>query len=295
MEKLKRKSGLYCIMRKYLVILTVLFFVSVSAGLSFEGIFAEQKRGTVAIIDLSGAISPSSSGFSSGLTPETVRELNQEAERRNVDAIVYEINSGGGSVVASKDVRRSIESVEVPTVCRIRDVGASGAYLFSLGCDSIVADSASITGSIGVTSSYIEFSDLMEEIGVGYVNITAGENKEVGSPYKEPTEEEKQILKEKADIIKEEFLGAVSDERNLSEQQQEIVGTGEIFLGSEAIELDLVDELGGRATAVEEAGNLTGMKVSPVEIQQTSSFSLLDLFMPGLEINRGSPLTASLR
>ena len=282
-------------MRKYLAVLTLLVLISLSAGLSFEGIFAEQKRGTVAIIDLSGAISPSSSGFSSGLTPETVRDLNQEAERRNVDAIVYEINSGGGSVVASKDVRRSIESVEVPTVCRIRDVGASGAYLFSLGCDSIVADSASITGSIGVTSSYIEFSDLMEEIGVGYVNITAGENKEVGSPYKEPTEEEKQILKEKADIIKEEFLGEVSEERNLTDKQQEIVGTGEIFLGSEAMNLNLVDELGGRSTAIEEAGNLTGLKLSPVEIQQTPSFSLLNFFLPGLEIDSRSPLTASLR
>lgn len=281
-------------MRKYLFVLAILMMVSLTAGLSFEGIFAEQERGTAALIDLSGAISPSASGFSSGLTPEKVRELNREAERRNVDAIIYKINSGGGSVVASKDVRRSIGSVEVPTVCRIRDVGASGAYLFSLGCDSIIADSASITGSIGVTSSYIEFSDLMEEIGVGYVNITAGENKEVGSPYKEPTEEEKQILKEKADIIKEEFLGAVSDERNLTDQQKETVGTGEIFLGSEAQELNLVDGLGGRSTAIEEAENLAGKKLSTVEIQQTPSFSLLNLFMPGLEINGESPLTASL-
>ncbi|MEF8880695.1 MAG: S49 family peptidase [Candidatus Nanohaloarchaea archaeon] len=294
MEKLKRKLGLYCFMRKYLVILAAVIMVSVAAGLSFEGIFTQQQTGTVALIELSGTISPSSSGFSSGMTPEYIRDLNEEAMKRNVDAVVYEINSGGGAVVASKDVRRSIESVDVPTVCRIRDVGASGAYLFSLGCDSIVADSASITGSIGVTSSYIEFSDLMDEIGVGYVNITAGENKEVGSPYKKPTDEEKQILKEKADIIKEEFLGEVSEERNLTNQQEEIIGTGEIFLGSEAKELNLVDKLGGRSAAIEEAGNLTDRELRPVEIQKEPSFSLLSLFMPGLDIGGKSPISASL-
>lgn len=281
-------------MKKIIVFFGLMVFASAAAGLSFNDLFLSQERGDVALVDLSGTISPSSGGFSSSLTPEQVRDLNQMAVDRNVDAVVYEINSGGGAVVASKEIRRSIDNLDIPTVCRIRDVGASGAYLLSLGCDSIVADSASTTGSIGVTSSYIEFSDLMDELGVGYVNVTAGENKEVGSPYKEPTGEEKEILEEKTDIIGEEFLSDVSEARNLTQEQKQEVGTGEIFLGSEAIELGLVDDLGGRETAIEKAENITGKNLEPVNLQQTPSFSVFDLFLSSLEIGSQSPIKASI-
>ena len=281
-------------MKKIIVFFGLMIFASVAAGLSFNDLFLNQERGDVALVDLSGTISPSSSGFSSSLTPEKVRDLNKMAEDRDVDAIVYEINSGGGAVVASKEIRRSIDNLEIPTVCRIRDVGASGAYLLSLGCDSIIADSASTTGSIGVTSSYIEFSDLMEELGVGYVNVTAGENKEVGSPYKEPTGEEKDILQEKTDIIGEEFLSDVSEARNLTQEQKQEVGTGEIFLGSEAEELGLVDELGGRETAIEKAENITGKNLDSEKLQQTPSFNVFDLFLSSLEIGSQSPIKASI-
>lgn len=282
-------------MRKSAVFLIMVLFVSAGAALSFSDVFLTQERGNVALIDFSGTITPSSSGFNSGITPKEVRELNEMAEDRNVDAVIYEINSGGGAVVASKEIRRSIENLEVPSVCRIRDVGASGAYLLSLGCDSIVADSASTTGSIGVTSSYIEFSDLMDEMGIGYVNVTAGENKELGSPYREPTGKEKEILAEKTSIIGEEFLSEVSNERNLTQDQREEVGTGEIFLGSEAKKLGLVDELGGRETAIEKAENLTGKTLEPVKLEQKPSFSLFDLFLPGIEIGSQSLIKASLK
>lgn len=276
-------------MKKLTLFLAILLLVSGAAALSFQDFFDRfgeqfQDEGEVAIVDLSGPITPEASGFSAGITPDEIRSLNQQAENQNVDAIVYEINSGGGAVVASKDLKRNIDAVDVPTVCRFRDSGASGAYLAALGCDSIVADSASITGSIGVRSSYLEFSELMDEIGVSYINITAGDRKELGSPFKEPTEEEKELLAEKSQIIGDEFLGEVVDNRNLTEEQEERVGTGEIFLGSEAEELDLVDQLGGRNEAIQEAENLTGKQLEPVRITTTPEFSLLSLFLPGLEI-----------
>ncbi len=282
-------------MRKYILILTTLLLISSAAAFSFSDLFTnlEADEGDVGIIDLSGPVVPSEGGFTAGTSPSEVRELNQLAAQQEVDAIVYEIDSGGGAVVASKDVKRSIESVDVPTVCRIRDVGASGAYLYSLGCDSIVADSASITGSIGVTSSYVEFSELMEDIGVNYVNITTGDRKELGSPFEEPDEEETELLHGKAEIIGDEFLEEVSDSRNLTDEQEELIGTGEIFLGSEAEELDLVDDLGGRNTAIQEAENLTGKDLTPVSIDRTPSFNLLELFLPGIEIgSTNSPLKA---
>ena len=281
-------------MKKLTLFIITTFLISTGAALTLDDLFTTQQTGSVALIDLSGTITPSAGGFSAGMTPESVRQLTQTAEERNVDAIVYEINSGGGAVVASKDVRRIIDSTDVPTVCRIRDVGASGAYLFSLGCDSIVADSASMTGSIGVTSSYLEFSDLMEEVGVNYVNISVGENKEVASPYQEPTEEEKEILQNKAELIGDEFLNDVVEARNLTQSQRQEVGTAEVFLGSEAQELGLVDELGGRQTAISEAENMTDLELNPVTVSDQQEFNLLSLFFSSLRINENSPLKAVL-
>ncbi len=284
-------------MKQYVLILVTLLMISTAAAFSFSDFFSglEEEQGDVGIIDLSGPIVPSEGGFTAGTSPDQVRDLNQIALEQDVDAVIYEINSGGGAVVASKDVKRNIDSLDIPTVCRIRDVGASGAYLYSLGCDSIVADSASITGSIGVTSSYIEVSELMENIGVNYVNITAGDRKELGSPFEEPSEEEREILQGKAQIIGDEFLEDVSESRNLTEEQESSVGTGEIFLGSEAEELGLVDHLGGRSTAISEAENITEKELEPVSIDRVDSFNLLDLFLPGFEIGGSdSPIQAVL-
>jgi protease-4 len=256
-----------------LVAVTVL--ISAFAATGGDNFTGQQKA---AIIPLDGAITSTSDSFNpQTITPSRVRELNSKAQNKGASVVIYEWNSGGGAVVASKEVRREIESLEMTTVCRFRDVAASGAYLASLGCDRIVADSASITGSIGVKSSYLEFSELMDELGVEYVNITSGSLKDAGSPYKNITAQERQILQEKTDIIHEEFVSDVESERNLTQSQVEEVRTGEIFLGTQAKELGLVDTLGGRQTAVREAENITGTDLRTETINIEPEFSLLSL------------------
>ncbi len=242
-------------------------------------------QGKVAMVSLSGAIQPSSSGFSSGgITPQSVRDLNERAKNQKVDAIVYEINSGGGAVVASKEVMREIESVNLPTVCRFRDVAASGAYLAALGCDSIVSDSASLTGSIGVRGSYLEFSGLMDRLGIEYVNITSGKYKQLASPYRNSSAKSRELLREKSDRVHEEFLSLVAKDRSLNQTQLRQVRTGEPFLGSRANELGLVDRLGGRETAIEEAENLAGKDLETLEIEQREGFSLLSILTGSISV-----------
>jgi protease-4 len=246
--------------------------LAASGGNSFTG---QQKA---AIIPLDGAITSTSDSFNpQSITPSRVRELNSKARNSGASVVIYEWNSGGGAVVASKDIRREIESLDMKTVCRFRDAAASGAYLASLGCDRIVADSASITGSIGVKSSYMEFSGLMDELGIEYVNITSGSLKDAGSPYKNITDQEREVLQEKTDIIHREFVADVRSERNLTQSQVEEVRTGEIFLGTEAKELGLVDTLGGRQVAIREAENLTGTELTTETIEIESDLSLLSL------------------
>ena len=271
-------------MKRKIAVLTaavLLISTGLASAISLESLF--EPTGKAAVIQLSGSIAPTSSGFSSGITPEKVRELNDMANQQGADAVVYEINSGGGAVVASKEVMRSIDSMDVPTVCRLRDTGASGAYLASLSCDRIVADSATLTGSIGVRSSYLQYTGLMDKLGLKYVNITAGERKELGSPYQNISEEERQRLKQKAETIHREFVQKVVEERNLTDAELENVSTGEAIPGSRAEELGLVDEIGGRQTAYDAAENLTGMELSFNQVQTAQGLSLFSVFGPGME------------
>lgn len=284
-EKLKRRTLPSYYMDRYffagagVLIVTVLAAAFVVDGNSFS------SKGTAAIVPLDGAISSTSDSFNpQSITPQRVREFNSKARRSGASAVIYEWNSGGGAVVASKEIRREIESAEFTTVCRFRDVAASGAYLASLGCDRIVADSASITGSIGVRSSYMQFSGLMEKLGIEYVNITSGRLKAAGSPYQNITENERQVLQEKTDIIHQEFVEDVKQERNLTETQVEEIRTGEIFLGSQAKELGLVDRLGGRRAAVKEAEDITGENLSTRRLETDPGFSLLSLLDARAEI-----------
>jgi len=242
--------------------------------------FDLNQKGQAAVIDMEGQIMPSSSGFDSGtITPERVSDLNQDAKAQGADAIIYEWNSGGGAIVASKEVKDEISSTEIPTVCRFRDVAASGAYLASLGCDHIVADSVSMTGSIGVTGSYFEFTELMDEYGINYVNVTAGEYKEAGSPFQNSSEEEMRVIENLVDDVHDEFLGTVESERNVTQEDMEDISTGRVILGFEAEEKNMVDSLGGQRTAIEQAENLTGKELETFKVDEEEPFNFLELLL----------------
>lgn len=286
--------------RKFFIGAGLLVLASITIGLVVADGSADFGTEKAAIIQLDGQIKPSSSSFGSqGVTPSTVRDLNDQAIEQGASAIIYEWNSGGGAVVASKEIRREIESVEVPTVCRFRDIAASGAYLAATGCDRIVADPASLTGSIGVKGSYLEFSGLMNKLGIEYVNITSGELKSVGSPFKNATPRERKVLKKIADRTHRQFVQSVEEDRNLSERQVKEIKSGSIYLGSRAKELGLVDTLGGRATALNEAENLTESELETFNVESRQKLGLLSLLSADSwlknSINTGSPIEAAWR
>jgi len=297
----KKKIGAELTMDRHLIMAggLVVAVTAVIGGLAMtQDVDLNQNKGKAALVQLSGSITPESTGGlnPSGMTPSSVRSSNEKAMQKNPDAIIYEINSGGGAVVASKEIMREIESVDVPTVCRFRDVSASGGYLIALGCDRIVADSASLTGSIGVRSSYLEFSGLLEEYNVEYVNISSGKYKEVGSSYMNTSEEEKKILLNKTEKIHEEFVSTVREKRNITPVNVETVRTGEPFLGERAQSLGLVDEIGGRDTAIRTAENMTGKNLSTVKVQTAPEFNFLSLLTADINLeqilSKDSPIRA---
>ncbi len=221
----------------------------------------------IVLIPISGVISTDgSSGMPFGgegvTSTQIVDYLQQAKSDDSIKGVILEINSGGGTVVATKEVEYAVKEVrkKKPVVAWIREAGASGAYWIASASNKIVADQMSITGSIGVTSSYLEFSGLMQKYGIGYEELKAGKYKETGSPFKELNNEERKILQDKLDMIHKYFIDAVAENRNVPREKVEKLSTGIYYLGQEFYDEGLIDYLGGKELAVNVTEELAGIK-----------------------------------
>jgi len=237
-----------------LIILTMISFIVVGIISLFIGLDIEAISGNVALIPVKGLIS---AGNGEGLFAEEVAssteivEFIEKADKNpNIKAMIFEINSPGGSAVASEEIANAIKKTNKTTVAWIREVGASGAYWVASSSDYIVANRMSITGSVGVIASYLEFADLLQEYNVTYQRLVAGEYKDIGSPLKELSKDEKRILQEKLDVIHGFFIDEIAKNRRLPRSKAEEFSSGVFYIGSEAKDLGLVDILGGKEEAI---------------------------------------------
>lgn len=228
------------------LVLLLMIISSVVIGLMYS-----IPAGNIAQININGEIVASNDLFTTGVTSDEIIGLIQSAEENpNVEAIVLSINSPGGTVVASKEIAEYISSSNMTFVAWIRELGASGAYLIASACDYIVVDGLSITGSIGATSSYLDFSETLEQYGVEYTRLVSGEHKDIGSPYRNLSEDEEEILMNLVDESFEYFLNFIVENRDLSNSTVELISDGRILSGSQAFELGLADELGSREEVI---------------------------------------------
>jgi len=199
--------------------------------------------------------------------------INRSADKNdNIKAIVFKINSPGGSAVASEEIAREIEKINKTTVAWIREVGASGAYWIASSTDHVIANRMSITGSIGVVASYLGFSGFLAEHNVTYERLVAGELKDIGSPFKDMTAEEKSLFEKSLEDIHDYFIEEVAKNRNLKEQDVKKIATGLFYLGAEAKKLGLVDELGSRDEVIGYIEKQIGEDVDIIEYKKGKGF-----------------------
>lgn len=218
----------------------------------FLAIFDGSRVGNVALIPLEGTITVnggSSFAEATASSKDLVDLIAKAEQNKQIQAIILEINSPGGSAVASDEIATAIKKVNKPVLSVIREVGASGGYWIASVTEQIFANRMSITGSIGVISSYLEFSGLMEKYGVGYEELTAGERKDLGTPFKKLTPEGRNLLQAKLDLIHDFFIEEVALNRGLTIEQVQKIATGEFYLGVEALKLGLIDQIGDLDTA----------------------------------------------
>lgn len=249
-EKPKSRWGLIIGILLILFVLAYIFFGMISFLIGGT----EIASGNVAIIPVSGEIFIDSSssllGAQVASSTQIVADIENAASNPNIRAIILEINSPGGAPVATDEIAAAIKNSNKTTVAWIREIGTSGAYWIASSTDYVVANRMSLTGSIGVISSYLGFAGLLNDWNITYERLVSGKYKDIGSPFKNLTSEERNLLQKKTDLFYQEFKDTVRKNRKLSVNQIESIATGEFFLGSEAKTLGLVDELGGKKEAI---------------------------------------------
>jgi len=227
----------------------------------------------IAIIEVRGVI----------LDPQPVVEkLVKLRKNEKVKAIVLRIDSPGGGVGPAQEIFAEVRKTqkEKKVLVSMGSVAASGGYYIACAADKILANPGSITGSIGVIVESLNVEELLRKLGLRSMVVKSGKHKDLGSPMRAMTEEEKKLLQSVLDSVHEQFIRAVAEGRNLPVEKVRELADGRIFSGEQARELGLVDELGNLEDTLALAATLAGIRGEPeIMYPEKKRFSLFDLLL----------------
>jgi protease-4 len=221
----------------------------------------------VLLMEISGVIS-SEEGDGLSPTPSMIasikEQLGRAAKDEAVKAIVLRLNTPGGTVTASDIIHHELKTFKsnrkVPVIASIMDVGASGGYYIASAADSVLAHPSSVTGSIGVIMLTMNARGLLEKVGVEATAVTSGPRKDMGSPFRAMTAEERSIFQSLIDAFYQRFLTVVQEGRpQLQMDQLKKLADGRIYTGDQAKAAGLVDDIGYLEDAVELAKKKAGL------------------------------------
>src|SRR4026208_307722 len=221
----------------------------------------------VLLMDLSGVIS---SQEKEGLLPQPnllatfKEELTKASKDDKVKAVVLRVNSPGGTVNASDILYHEIKTFKankkIPVITSMMDVAASGGYYLAMATDAILVHPSTVTGSIGVIMLTVNARGLLEKVGVEANAITSGPRKDMGSPFRVMTPEERGIFQGVIDSFYQRFLTVVQEGRpTLTPDEIKKLADGRIYSGDQAKAAGLVDEIGYLDDAVEMAKKKAGL------------------------------------
>lgn len=257
----------------------------------------------VAVVYLSGEIVsddlPSSPlSFSDGIisSKKIVALLKHIEDDNDIKSVVLNVNSPGGGVVASDDIYQQVVKLKQkkPVVVHFGDVSASGGYYISAGASEIIANPATITGSIGVIAQFPQYSGLMEKIGVEMRTFKSGEFKDIGSPERPVTDTERVIIQGMITDSYDQFVQSIVEGRKMDESRVRQLADGRIYTGKQAKENGLVDDLGGLDKAIDRAKTLSNVSNATV-IEFTDGGFFESLFSSTMkQLNPVAKLSSSI-
>ena len=240
-----------------LLILIGIFFFAAIYGLGlFRGENSLSLGEKVGVIPIEGIISDAG---------DIIDQINAFADNNGIRAVVLRIDTPGGSVAPSQEIYQAVRELhkKKKVVVSMGAVAASGGYLIAVAADRIVANPGTITGSISAVMHYANVEELLKKVGVRSSAIKSGKFKDIGSPVREMTAEERSLIQGIVDDIYDQFVRTVSENRKIPLSKIIQLSDGRIFTGRQAKELGLIDDLGGLQDAILLAGRLSGMKEKP--------------------------------
>lgn len=231
--------------------LSLVFMLAVKAA-CFDDLLKSGGE-KVGIVELTGNITSSR---------DIIHSLKRFREKSSIKAIVIRIDSPGGAVGPAqeifREIRKTVKTKKV--IASLGAVAASGGYYVAAGADGIVANPGTITGSIGVIMGFVNFQELLRKIGMVPVVVKSGRYKDIGSPVREMTKDERSILQNLSNQIHRQFIVDIANGRGMDLSKVEGIADGRIFTGEEAKKLGLIDRLGNLEDAIEWAGRMGGIK-----------------------------------
>jgi protease-4 len=309
------KAGITMSKRSVVLLIGVIIIASlaVAAFWSPSGKRREIAGGhdKIAIIYIDGVImgGRGQSGFLSehGGTDAIIRQIHEARDDATVKAVILRINSPGGSAPASQEVGVEVKKLRASgkiVVTSMGDMAASGGYWIAALTDKIYANPATLTGSIGVYIPYSNWEELYKKIGIHQEKIKSGPHKDILSPDRQMTQEERAIIQVMVDDLYNQFVAVVAEGRHMDPARVRQLADGRIYTGSQAKEVGLIDEFGTMYDAIDDTAQLAGIKGKP-EIKEygksspwsmlfgpNNQFSLDSLFIK--QIKNDLPITAPL-
>ena len=201
------------------------------------------RNGTIAVIYAEGSIMYDPNGVTEGvITPDNILEKVEKAmQTKNLRGIVLRVNSGGGSALASEVIYQELTKLNIPIYVSMSDTTASGGYYISMAGNKVFANSATITGSIGVVSMIPKFYNAQEKFGVHSNSISKGKYSDINDSFAPLSQESRDKITQSMQETYSEFKSRVSKSRKIDENTLENYAQGKIWLGDEAKNIKLVD------------------------------------------------------
>ncbi len=211
-----------------------------------------------------------------------LKQLDRFKNDRSIKAVVLRVNSPGGAVGPSQEIMQEVKKVSKTkkVVASLGTVAASGGYYVASAADLIMANPGTATGSIGVIMQFTNVEQLTKKLGLDFSTLKAGRYKDVGSPFRPMTPEDKAYLQDLLDNVYQQFIRDVSKNRKIPLERMKELAEGRVYTGEEAKNAGLVDVFGNLQDAIEKAGRMGGIKGRVEAVYpEKDSFSLLRLLL----------------
>ena len=249
------------------------------------------SRGNIGVVEVTGPIISSK---------KIIKDIQGFKDDDTIKAIILRVDSPGGGIGPSQEIYRELlKTRDAKTViASMGSVAASGGYYIACAPHGIVANSGTITGSIGVIMEYANLEQIAKKIGISPVVIKSGEYKDMGSPTRELKESEKQLFQNLVDELHAQFVSDAAAARNMETDAMAKLADGRVYTGQTAMKLKLVDRIGNMDDAVQWAGQMAGIEgeltpVYPKEDKITLFRRLAETLLQ--DVNWGSSLSESFR